>query len=157
MSHYSDIIMSAMESQITGVSVVCSAACSGADQRKHQSPTSLGLCEGNPPVTSGFPSQRASNAKKFPFVIMCIRVLMYVVEIMSSAVYDWPSGCFVPILRVLALVSAYLRLIHFVSKNFLPKEQELVMCQKFSREIWYHAIDEYSVRCSVSKEIRHVS
>ena len=26
-----------------------------------------GLCEGNPPVTGGFPSQRASNRKMFPF------------------------------------------------------------------------------------------
>ena len=26
-----------------------------------------GLCEGNPPVTGGFPSQRASNAEIFPF------------------------------------------------------------------------------------------
>ena len=25
-----------------------------------------GLCQGNPPVTDGFPSQRASNAKMFP-------------------------------------------------------------------------------------------
>ena len=26
-----------------------------------------GLCDGNPPVTDGFPSQRASNAEMFPF------------------------------------------------------------------------------------------
>ena len=26
-----------------------------------------GLCEGNPPVTDGFPSQRGSNAEMFPF------------------------------------------------------------------------------------------
>ena len=33
-----------------------------------------GLCEGNPPLTGGFPPQRASNAEKFPFddVILCI-------------------------------------------------------------------------------------
>ena len=35
--HYVDIIMSAMASQITGVSIVGSSVCSGADQRKHQS------------------------------------------------------------------------------------------------------------------------
>ena len=40
-SHYSDVIMSAMASQITGVSIVCSAVCSGADQRKYQSSASL--------------------------------------------------------------------------------------------------------------------
>ena len=40
-THYSDIIISAMTSQINGVSIVCSTVCSGADQRKHQSSASL--------------------------------------------------------------------------------------------------------------------
>ena len=31
--------------------------------RKHQSSALLALCEGNPPVTGGFPTQRASNAE----------------------------------------------------------------------------------------------
>ena len=39
--HYSDIIMSKMASQITGVSIVCSTGGSGADQRKHESSASL--------------------------------------------------------------------------------------------------------------------
>ena len=38
--------MSAMASQITGVLIVCSIVCSGADQRKHQSPTSLAFVKG---------------------------------------------------------------------------------------------------------------
>ena len=37
--------------------------CSGADQRKHQSSTSMVLCEGNAPFTGGFLSQMASNAE----------------------------------------------------------------------------------------------
>ena len=41
VSHYSDVIMSAMASQITGISVVQLTVCSGADQRKHQSSASL--------------------------------------------------------------------------------------------------------------------
>ena len=39
--HYSDVIMSSMASQITGVLSVCSTVCSGEDQRKHQSSASL--------------------------------------------------------------------------------------------------------------------
>ena len=39
--HYSDVIMSAMASQITDVSIVCSTVNSDADQRKHQSSSSL--------------------------------------------------------------------------------------------------------------------
>ena len=34
---YNDVMMSAVESQIAGVSIVYAAVCSGADQRKHQS------------------------------------------------------------------------------------------------------------------------
>ena len=40
-SHCSDVIMSATASQITGVSIVYSTFCSGADQRRHQSSASL--------------------------------------------------------------------------------------------------------------------
>ena len=42
-SHYYDIIMSAMPSQITGISIVCSTLGSVGDQRKHQSSASLTL------------------------------------------------------------------------------------------------------------------
>ena len=40
-SHYNDVIMGTMASQITGISIVYSTVCSGADQRKHQSSASL--------------------------------------------------------------------------------------------------------------------
>ena len=43
LHHYSDVIMSAIESQITGLSIDCSVVCPGADQRKHQSSASLAL------------------------------------------------------------------------------------------------------------------
>ena len=60
---YSDVIMSKMASQITGVSIVYSTVYSGADQRKHQSSVSLALCEGNSPITSEFPAETASNTE----------------------------------------------------------------------------------------------
>ena len=44
---YSEVIMGLMMSQITGVSIVFSTVCSGADQRKHQSPASLSFVRGN--------------------------------------------------------------------------------------------------------------
>ena len=40
-THYSDVIMSAMASQITSISIVYWTVCSGADQRTHQSSASL--------------------------------------------------------------------------------------------------------------------
>ena len=59
--HYSDIIMSAMASQITIMSIICSAICSGTHQRKLQSSALLAFVRGNPLVTGRVPSQRASN------------------------------------------------------------------------------------------------
>ena len=45
-AHYSDVIMTAMASQITGVSIVYSTVCSGADEIKHQSSASLAFVRG---------------------------------------------------------------------------------------------------------------
>ena len=45
-SHYTDVIMSAMTSQITGVSIVYSTIYSVTDQRKHQNSASLAFMWG---------------------------------------------------------------------------------------------------------------
>ena len=60
--HYSDVIMSAMASQITGVTIVYSIACSGADQKTSKLRVT-GLGEGNSSVTGEFSAQLASNAE----------------------------------------------------------------------------------------------
>ena len=44
--HYNDVMMSAMTSQLTGVSIVYSTGCSAADQRKHQRPALLVFVRG---------------------------------------------------------------------------------------------------------------
>ena len=44
--HYGDVIMNAMASQITGVSIVYSTFCSGADHRIHQHSMSLAFVRG---------------------------------------------------------------------------------------------------------------
>ena len=46
ISHNSEVIISTLASQITGVSIVYSTVCSGADQRKHQSSASLVFVRG---------------------------------------------------------------------------------------------------------------
>ena len=46
IEHYNDIIMDAMASQITSLTIVYSAVYSGSDQRKHQSSTSLAFVGG---------------------------------------------------------------------------------------------------------------
>ena len=45
--HYSDVIMGAMASQITRLTIVYSTVYSGADQRKHQSSASLAFMTGD--------------------------------------------------------------------------------------------------------------
>ena len=63
--HNSDIIMKAMAS---GVSIVCSAVCSSADQRKHQSFALPAFMRRNHRWScNGFPPQKASKTEMFPF------------------------------------------------------------------------------------------
>ena len=56
--HYIDAKMSAMLSQIIGVSTVYSPVCSGTD-KKHQSSASLAFVRG----IGGFPAQRAGDVE----------------------------------------------------------------------------------------------
>ena len=63
MVHYTDVIMSAMTSQITSVSAVCSSRLFRCRPKKTSKLHVTGICEGNSPVTGKFPAQRASNAE----------------------------------------------------------------------------------------------
>ena len=70
--HYSAVIMSAMASQITGVSIVYSTLCSGADQRKHQSSASLAFVRGILRWPVNFLHKGPVTRKMFP----CYDVIM---------------------------------------------------------------------------------
>ena len=56
-SHYNDVIMGSMASQITSLTIAYSAVYLGADLRKHQSSASLAFVSGE------LPAQMASNAE----------------------------------------------------------------------------------------------
>ena len=64
--------MSVIASQITGISIIYSTVCSGVNRRKLHVP---GLCEGNPPLTNGFPHNGPVTRKMCPFdgfiIIIC--------------------------------------------------------------------------------------
>ena len=62
-NQYRDVIISALASQITGVSIVCSTVCSMCRSKKTSKLRVTGLCEGNSPVTGEFPAQMVSNAE----------------------------------------------------------------------------------------------
>ena len=65
--HYGDIIMGAIASQITSLTIVYSTVYSDADQRKHQSSASLAFVRGihRGPVNS--PHKWPVTRKMFPF------------------------------------------------------------------------------------------
>ena len=64
---YSDAIISAMTSHITGVSIVYSTVCSGANQRKHQSSDSLVFVRGINQWLVNSPHKGPVTRKMFPF------------------------------------------------------------------------------------------
>ena len=75
LKYYSDIIMSAMASQITGVSIVCSIVCSDADQRKHQSSTSLAFVMGILQWPMDSPHKKPVAQKMFLFVDVIMKMI----------------------------------------------------------------------------------
>ena len=66
-AHYSGVLMNAMASQITGVSIVSSAARSGVDKRKLQSSASLAFVRGIHRWPVDFPHKGPVTRKMFPF------------------------------------------------------------------------------------------
>ena len=65
--HYNDVIMSAMESQITSLMIVYSTVYSDADQRKHKSSVSLAFVRGIPRWPVNSPYKGPVTWKMFPF------------------------------------------------------------------------------------------
>ena len=59
--------MSAMASEITGVSIVCSTICSGADQNKKNKLPSLAVVRVNHRRAVDSPHERPVTRKIFPF------------------------------------------------------------------------------------------
>ena len=65
--HYGDVIMTAMASLITGVSIVYSAVFSGADQRKRQRSAPLAFVRGIDRWLVNSPHKGPVTRKMFPF------------------------------------------------------------------------------------------
>ena len=99
--HYDDVIMSAIASQITSLTIVYSIVYSDADQRKHQSSASLAFVRGihRGPVNS--PHKWPVTRKMFPFddVIMSCFV--------SCSVRDVVAGTSVTVIRTYSPVAEY--------------------------------------------------
>ena len=61
--HYSDVIMGAMASQITSLTIIYSTILFRCRWKKTSELRITGLCVGNSPVTGEFPTQRTSNVE----------------------------------------------------------------------------------------------
>ena len=81
--HYGDVIMGAIASQITSLTIVYSTIYSDADQRKHQSSASLAFVRGIPRGPVNSPHKEPVMRKMFPFD----DVIMY------SRIFSWISLC----------------------------------------------------------------
>ena len=64
VSHYNDVIMGWMASQITNFTVDHSTVLFRSRSQKTSKPRLTGLCARNSPVTGEFPARKASNAEK---------------------------------------------------------------------------------------------
>ena len=93
-THYGDVIMGAIASQITSLTIVYSTVCSDADQRNYQSSASLTFVRGihRGPVNS--PHTWPVTRKIFPFddVIICCREIKFIFS--ETNVYSATRGHF---------------------------------------------------------------
>ena len=78
--HYSDVIMGAMASQITSLTIVYWTVNSGADQRKHLSSTSLAFMRGIHRSLVNSPHKYPVTRKMFPFDDVIIFKYIFVNE-----------------------------------------------------------------------------
>ena len=91
--HYGDVIMGAIASQITSLTIVYSTVYSDADQRKHQSFASLAFVRGIHRGPVNFPHKWPVTREMFPFddVIMslfmassCVVCQKYVLSVLNG-------------------------------------------------------------------------
>ena len=78
LSHYDDVMMTTMASQITSLTIVYSTVYSGADQRKHQSSASLAFVRGIHRGPMNSPHKWPLARKMFPFDDVIMPISMYV-------------------------------------------------------------------------------
>ena len=90
--HYDDVIMGAMTSQITSLTIVYSTLYSGADQRKHQSSASIAFVQGIHRGSMNSPHKRPVTRKRSPFddVIM-VRIVLPLEVSTLTARFMWPT------------------------------------------------------------------
>ena len=102
LQHYNDVIMSAMASQITSLTIVNSTVYSGTDQRKHQSSASMAFVWGIHwwPVNS--PHKWPVTRKMLPFDDIMSNSIANALELLQS--FAKPLICNIYVMQYLVLM-----------------------------------------------------
>ena len=90
--HFSDVIMGAIASQITSLTIVYSTVYSDADQRKHQSSASLAFVWGIHRGSVNSPHKRPVTRKMFPFdevIKYCCLILPLDKDYVLNRIVHW--------------------------------------------------------------------
>ena len=127
-THYSDVILRAMASPITGVSIVCSTVYSGADQRKHQSSVSQAFMQ-------RLHQWPVDSHHKGPVTWKCIHLMT--------------SSCFKMTDKIPAIVRAFRWLISVPILTLLNTIHELLKSESFS----YNSLVPARSGCDVKNAI----
>ena len=92
-SHYKDVIMGAMASQITSLTIVYSFVYSGPDQAKHQSSASLAFVRRIHRWLVNSPHKGPVMWKRFPFddIIMCYEWFFYFNKCLWAINLNFPN------------------------------------------------------------------
>ena len=163
--HYTDVIMSAIASQITIVSIIYSAVCSGADQRKHQNSVSQAFVRGIHRWPMNSPHIGPVTPKMLPFD----DVIMSRVQSLCNTQLLWMSCCLkyrVPIHYAISKISVIWYQKSSVRMFEVSVEVLVSVCllytgrcnNNFERVIYEHVLHLWAVlvNCSPLNATRHL-
>ena len=142
--------MSALASQITGVSIVWSSVRSGADQRKHQSSASLAFAQGIQRWPVDSPHRGPVTRKMFPFpdVIIFWSFISFqwclLINVPSPNRLGFSSIC--RQLNILAACHCISKVSRWLHPRFSPR-LGLLFCPCMPRPWWPLHAQRYEIAC----------
>ena len=124
IKHYSDVIMSPMASQITGVSIFCSIFCSGADQSSALLAFVSGIHQWHVDLP---PPQRASNAENVLIWLchlVCHRENCYCHNGLHNNHWQGTISGFIPLIGIYIL---YIYIYTYIYHNAMKKSLDFMI------------------------------
>ena len=98
-AHYGDVIIGAIATQITSLTIVNSTVYSDTDQRKHQGSASLAFVRGSHRGPVNSPHKWPVTLKMFPFDDVIMR---------NQLTDPWGFGCIIKLVICVLLASVYI-------------------------------------------------